>query len=285
MSPTIKLGLIGRGIGRSLAPRLHERLGELHDLAVTYEPIDADALNAFDPVAEMASRQAAGYAGLNITHPFKQTIAEAVDPADDRIRRIGAVNTVIFQDDGRIGYNTDFSGFKRAFADRMEGTAPGRVLICGCGGVGRAVAFALVDLGADQLWLFDKDRWQMRQVADDLIAAGAAVKTVAEENLVEAMDAADGLCNCTPIGMHRHPGLPMPAGGIGRQVWAFEAIYAPLRTDFVRHVEAAGIPLITGAGLFLFQGLDAFEIFTGRMTEPKYIRSEVEAWFAAREET
>ena len=65
--------------------------------------------------------------------------------------------------------------------------------------------------------------------------------------------------------------------------WAFEAIYSPLRTEFVQAVESADMPLMTGADLLLFQAIDAFEVFTGQATDPEAIRPDVDAWFAARE--
>ena len=77
------------------------------------------------------------------------------------------------------------------------------------------------------------------------------------------MLACDGLVNATPVGMHQYPGQPFPPGGFARQRWAFDAVYTPENTEFLAQCRQRGIETISGFKLFLYQGVDAFERFTG----------------------
>ena len=162
----LKLGLIGVGIGRSRAPELHRLAGRLCGVHITYDLIDLESElpGAFDHALTACRSQ--GYRGVNVTYPFKERAAAAVHVGSAIVRRLGAVNTVRFDGPGRPeGFNTDYSGFQRAFASRFAGRSPGIVAIVGAGGVGRAIAFGLSDLGAREIRLFDRDASRAASVA------------------------------------------------------------------------------------------------------------------------
>src|SRR5689334_18467251 len=115
MAEVLKLGLIGMGIGKSLAPRLHPFLGSLHKLTVTYTLFDSQGVSGYDPVAVVNQRAQDGFVGVNVTYPFKRTVRSHVQVEDARIARIGSVNTVRLQAPGWPATNTDFTGFLRAY--------------------------------------------------------------------------------------------------------------------------------------------------------------------------
>ncbi|MGR3610322.1 MAG: shikimate dehydrogenase family protein, partial [Sulfitobacter sp.] len=105
----IKLGLIGDNINRSKSPRLHKTAGQLTDLNVTYDRlIPNDMGMSFDEVFEQA--RLGGFRGVNVTYPYKETVTSSVTVADPFVRAIGAVNTVVFDEDGPKGFNTDYTG-------------------------------------------------------------------------------------------------------------------------------------------------------------------------------
>ena len=279
MAKEIRLGLIGAGIARSLAPRLHEHLGRLHGLPVRYTLFDAAGVPAFDPLALCRERAARGDLGLNVTRPFKQVLRGAVKVEDPRIARIGSINSIRFDPRGWIGTNTDYTGFLRAYRQRFGESAPGAVLIAGAGGVGRAVAFALAELGAARLRLWDLDG----KLAADLAAAvqaatGVPAAAVTAGALREAVQAAAGLVNCTPVGMNGAPGEAFPADALRGKGWAFDAVYTPTWTPFLAAAQAAGLAVLTGFELFFYQGLDAFRFFTEKDTAPEAVRDTVSAW-------
>ncbi|MCB2100273.1 MAG: shikimate dehydrogenase [Rhodobacterales bacterium] len=277
---TIQLGLIGENISKSRAPRLHPLLGRLCGLDVTYTPFDSEGVPGFDPMATLQARMDEGFKGLNVTHPYKTVVAAALPNLRPRVRRLGSINTVVFVDGQWIGANTDHSGTIRGYR-HVFGTLPaGRVLMMGAGGVSRAIAFALQDLGVVEILIHDLDDARAHTLTQVLSDHGCAARTVAAEDLRAAAAQADGLVNATPMGMYKHPGMPLPADAIGGQRWAFDAVYTPLWTDFLRCCQDRGLAVMTGFELFLFQGLDAFRCFTGITVDEDEVRDEVASWMA-----
>jgi len=268
----VRLGLIGVGIGRSRAPELHRLAARLCDIPVTYDLIalESAAPEAFD--FALAACGARGYAGVNVTHPFKERAAQVVHSLPEQLRRLGAVNTIRFEGGAPAqGFNTDYTGFKRAFQSGFPQRAPGTVAIVGAGGVGRAIAFALLDLGATELRLFDRDGSRCDRLALALHTR-TDVRVAVCASLEEATAGAHGLVNATPLGMHHHPGTPIPAAMIGAQRWAFDAVYTPVQTRFLEDAMAAGLEALSGYELFFYQGVDAFEIFTGLRVDEAGLR-------------
>jgi shikimate dehydrogenase len=262
----------------------------MHGLDVRYRLMDGVGVAGFD--AYQVARRCAdeGFTGVNVTQPFKRHMREHVAIADPAVGRIGAVNTVLFsavpeattsQSGSKPwqGRNTDYSGFIRAYRSRFGDTAPGNVVMTGAGGVGRAIAFALATLGCSRLAMCDESG----AIAQDLAAEVTTTTTtrataVSLRDLPAAMEGASGLVNATPLGTHLRPGCAFPLDHVRQQRWAFDAVYTPVWTEWMRGSRAAGLEVLTGFELFFGQGLDAFEAFTGRITEPTAVRNVVEGW-------
>jgi shikimate dehydrogenase len=259
----IQLGLIGAGISKSSAPRLHAFLGRMYGVPVDYQRIDSNEIAGFEFTAALTRCTDAGYRGVNVTHPYKEQTRKKVEVPDPSVARIGAINTVIFEADGWKGFNTDFSGFAGAFRHRFGDASPGTALIVGSGGVGKAMAFSLARLGAKEIWLHDIERARARDLTATLRTAGIDASMIESADLADAMRKADGLLNGTPLGMYQHPGNAFPVAAIGGQRWVFDAVYTPLETEFLKCAKAKSIDILSGYHLFLFQGFDAFTIFTG----------------------
>lgn len=271
-SSTIRLGLIGDNIASSQSPRLHEIAGQLCGLKVTYERLVPPQRNqSFEEV--LAFCGAEGFAGVNVTYPYKERVVGLIDVPDTAIQKIAACNTVLFGIGKPRGFNTDFSGFVGGFRNAFGSDAsPGRVAIIGAGGVGKAIAFGLAELGCRHLQLFDRNRNQAEGLA-------SAVRRVSDEMTVEvassaeeAVHAVDGLINCTPLGMVGYPGSAIPSAGLGGARWAFDAVYTPVETEFLIAAKAAGLSILSGYELFFFQGVDAFQLFTGKDVDQAALR-------------
>ncbi len=267
-----RLGLIGNNIGRSLAPRLHRLAGGIAGLRVDYPLIDLEDRDPASFEHVLLECGCDGRVGVNVTHPYKERALRIVPVVDAFIRRIGCINTVLF-DDGQPsrGCNTDHSGFvtvcHRAFAARR----PGVVGVIGAGGVGRPIVAALQQLGAEEVRVFDTDRIRLDRLVDDLNEATAPVRACPSPEA--ALQDADGIVNATPVGMYRYPGVPVPERAIGRPSWAFDAVYTPIDTGFLRLARAAGAQIITGYELFIHQGIDAFQLFTGAAVDEAVLRA------------
>lgn len=257
-----RLGLIGDGIGRSSAPRLHELSGRIVGRRVSYVRFDLDGRTDCSFEETLASCGRSGLAGVNVTHPYKERAASIVPIHEPRVRRIGAINTVLFRDgEPAEGHNTDHSGFVAAYRAQMGDAKPGAVALIGAGGVGRPVAVGLGELGASEIRVFDIDPTRAERLARELTTAAAPV--LACSSVEMALGGADGIANATPIGMYRYPGNPVPEAAMGRPRWVFDAVYTPRDTEFTTAAGARGAEVISGYELFFWQGVHAFRLFTG----------------------
>ena len=267
MQPDIKLGLIGDNIAASRAPALHELCGSLHGLKVSYQRYIPRELG-LDFVQTFERCRADGLAGINITLPYKAQVMTLISVDDPMVRQMGAVNTVLFSGGKPKGFNTDHSGFIAAYRAAFDAEKPGIVAQLGCGGVGKAVGFGLVGLGASEIRLVDTDRTRAEELAKNLRSAGTTnIKIV--DSVAEAMAGADGAVNCTPLGMVGYGGSPCADKDFAGQRWAFDAVYTPLNTLFRGQALAVGATFISGFELFFQQGIHAFELFTGQ--KPQHI--------------
>jgi shikimate dehydrogenase len=267
----LQLGLIGDNIKRSKSPLLHRLAGQLCGLDVSYEPlIPADMGLDFNAV--FARCQDGGFRGINITYPYKELVFPRLAVEDARIRQIGACNTVLFEADGPRGSNTDYTGFIAAFRESLPGTAPGNVALVGAGGVGKAIAFGLCELGARQIRLFDTDRMRAASLAIAIQTAVPDMQVSVSASIDEAVDGCDGIINCTPLGMNGIPGTAVPRALMPASGWAFDAVYTPVNTQFMTDARESGLTSISGYELFFHQGVDAFRAFTGREVDMPALR-------------
>lgn len=260
----IRLALIGDNIRASRAPDLHRACAEIAGLELRYDLLIPPALGKdFDAVFAEAARTCNG---INVTLPYKERVVPKVRISDPAVARIGAVNTVVFGPEGPRAFNTDYSGFIAAYRAAFGASAPGHAVMIGAGGVGKAVAFGLVALGATRITVIDADGAKAAALARAVNAAGQGA-TLARAGDLVALGGADGVINCTPLGMHGYPGSPVPEGAFPTGAWAFDAVYTPVETPFRDQALAAGARFLSGWELFFHQGIDAFEIFTGHRPE------------------
>ncbi|MCZ4260650.1 shikimate dehydrogenase [Limimaricola sp. G21655-S1] len=270
---TLRLGLIGDNIRASRSPLLHRIAGEMLYIPTVYDRlIPADLGQSFDAVfADCAATRR----GINVTYPYKEVAARKVTVDDPLVRAIGAVNTVLFEPEGPKGQNTDFTGFKAAY-ERVRGeAAPGTVLMIGTGGVGRAVAFGLAGLGATTLRLVDRDRAKAEALAVELREAAPAMTVEVADDAEAAGRGADGLINCTPLGMEGYPGSPLPRAAMAGGAWAFDAVYTPEDTQFLTDAAAQGLQVISGWELYFYQGVHASQLFTGQGLDEAVLRARL----------
>jgi shikimate dehydrogenase len=258
----VRLGLIGDNIARSHSPRLHVAAGKLSDLDVTYERlIPADLDEDFDAV--FARCRSSGFVGINITYPYKERVFGRVHVEHPAVAAIGACNTIVFGEGEPTGHNTDYTGFMQAFRRRFSDMKPGSVAMVGAGGVGKAVAFGLADLGCASLRIHDRDARKTADLVRTIKDHGVAMDVVVVDDAGAAVAGAQGAINCTPLGMVGHPGSAVPRHALAGVKWAFDAVYTPIDTEFLTDAADAGASILSGYELFFHQGVDAFRIFTG----------------------
>ncbi|MHC6211087.1 shikimate dehydrogenase [Rhodococcus ruber] len=267
MTDSILCGLIGTGIGASLTPPMHEAEGARQGMRYVYKIVDLDVLGlaVADLPRLLRSAHDLGFRGLNITHPCKQAVIEHLDDLSPEASRLGAVNTVLFDGGRAIGHNTDWSGFGRNFDRGLGGVALDRVVQLGAGGAGAAVAYAVLTRGVREFTVVDADLARATALRDKLtvLFPAAAVGTATPDELPRLLAAADGLVHATPVGMATHPGTAFDPALLRPDLWVAEVVYRPIETELVLRARALGAPTLTGAGMAVFQAVDAFRIFTG----------------------
>jgi shikimate dehydrogenase len=248
---------------------MHEEEARRLGLTYVYRRIDLEMLHrdvsALPNLLEAA--ESMGFDGVNVTYPCKQAVIELLDELSDDARALGAVNTVQFKDGRRIGHNTDWSGFRRAFERGLPGASCERVVQLGAGGAGAAVAHAAMTMGARELALVDVDPSRARALAAELQVRFPQARVHAIDGspamLGDALAAADGLIHATPTGMAKHPGLPLPSEWLHPRLWVADVVYFPIKTELLNAAEALGCRTLTGGGMAVYQAVEAFEIFTG----------------------
>ncbi len=275
---SVRVGLVGRGIQLSRTPRMHEAEGAAMGIGYRYDLLDTDA-DIQGSLADIVSQaEADGFAGLNVTYPYKQDALALLDTLSDAAARVGAVNTIVFRDGKRFGHNADFWGFAESLRQGLPGVTLGTVLLIGAGGAGGAVAHALADLGARHILISDTRRAAAHTLAAQVnAAAGRADAASVAESLETAARYADGIVNATPVGMAKLPGSPLDASLLEPRHWVADIVYFPLETALLRAAAATGCRTLSGEGMAIFQAARAFELFTGKSPDPARMRATFRA--------
>ncbi|KJZ19469.1 shikimate dehydrogenase [Loktanella sp. S4079] len=273
------IGLVGRGIQRSRTPRMHMQEAAAQGQRLIYQLLDVDQFPGGDrPLAQIIdAAEICGFAGLNITFPYKIDVIPLLDELSDNAKAIGAVNTVVFKDGRRIGHNTDKVGFEEGFRQNMPGAALGHVLQIGAGGAGVAVAHAFASLGVKRLTIADSDHARADALQAQIAGVGGdIVVDVADLDEMLALQP-DGVVNATPVGMAKLPGTAYPVSQLRPEMWVADIVYFPLETELLAAARAKGCRVLPGSGMAVYQAVRAFELFTGRRPDADRMKATFEA--------
>lgn len=274
-----------RLIGLLGSPVAHSKSPAIHNAAFAATGVNAAYL-AFEVAPEKLAAAAAGLvalgaAGWNVTMPHKTAMAALCDELSPAARIVGAVNTVVVQDGRMTGHITDGSGFTAALTDRGFNPAGKQVALFGAGGAARAAAVQLALDGAAQLVIFNRTVAKARMLAETIAAeTGCAARAYALDD-VEALRAAvteaDLVINGTKLGMAPYPEtcvLP-DARWLARRPVVADFVYNPVQTRLLAMAAAAGCPTLDGLAMLLWQGAQAFALWTGRPMPVAAVRAQV----------
>ena len=257
-------GLVGRSIQHSLSPVIHNSLFTQHEIDAEYRLFDVDDLSKFmKGVREDDSR----IRGLNITKPYKIEVLEHLDEIGREVKMIGSSNTVSITHGMIEGFNTDGVGAKRALA-RFTGIENKRILQLGAGGAGKAVAYELAK--TSDVTVLNRTLENARS----LEKFGVEVKQLSREMLKKGSETTDILINTTSVGMDENKSLVDPEF-LREDMTVFDIVYSPLETRLLKDAKKAGCQTIDGIWMLLYQGVLAFQIWTGIDPDPSHIREIV----------
>ncbi|MEN8141949.1 MAG: shikimate dehydrogenase [Thermodesulfobacteriota bacterium] len=244
-------GIMGNPVSHSLSPAMHNAAFRHLGLNSVYLPFPvADVGPAIKGLA------AIGVRGVSVTIPHKEAVIPFLDEIDPVAERIGAVNTLDFQD-GRVrGSNSDWLGANRALAEKME-LAGSHVLLLGAGGSARALGFGLQEAGA-QVSIASRTREKGEALARSLACPWHDLAEIAGLT-------ADAVVNATSVGMGEMAHLSLvPAEAVKNFPLVMDIVYAPLETRLLKEAKAAGCEVIDGLAMLLYQGAAQFELWTGQ---------------------
>jgi shikimate dehydrogenase len=250
---TARYGIIGHPLGHTLSPTLHNwGFGALGvDARYDPYPLESEGLPAF-----MDRVRSEPFLGLSVTIPHKRAVMEHLDRISDRARRVGAVNTLYWDGGSLCGENTDVIGLTAPL--KKLSSLPGSALVLGAGGAARAAVAGLLELGVPEVLVANRTRAKADGLARDF--------SVGVVDWEARMDMAPGLiCNTTPLGMSgpMENLSPWDADRFPKGCVAYDIVYNPLETRFLREAAAAGCATVSGLEMFLHQGLAQFRLWTG----------------------
>ena len=256
---TKRVALIGCPLKRRHSEIMHNAAFEHFSIDARYElrELGPEAINSF-----VLEARGDDWLGFQVTAPYKQVITEHLDEIEDGARRIGAVNSVLRQEDGSlVGFNTDAPGFQRAAQSELAIQFSGlKVAVAGAGGVARAVVYALVAAGATSVAICDLDPVK----ATDLAAGfGASVQAVdVGSEFGKSLGRVDFAVNATTMGMIQ-PGVAFDPSVLRDSAVVFDLVYNPPESELLHRARARGLPASNGLGMLVAQAEIAFERWTG----------------------
>jgi shikimate dehydrogenase len=263
--------VIGDPIAQSLSPQLHNGLFKETGVDALYLPI---AVKSEDLEKLVAGFRLMNFGGFNITKPHKMEIMKYLDRLDPLAVKIGAVNTVVYRDGEMVGYNTDGFGFIKSLESKIGKVPKERltILILGCGGAVKSVAMALADWGIKKVIIANRTEAKAEELANQINESWpgqAQAIGMAPDALKKAMDEATVVVNGTSLGMADTASQsPLPKALLKKEALVYDMIYSPSVTQLMKDARAIGAQIENGLEMLLYQGLLAFELWTGIFPDP-----------------
>lgn len=272
--------LLGSPVAHSISPLMHNEAFQLLDLDYTYLCFE---VNEETLPAAVDGLKACGIRGFNLTMPNKNKIVELLDELSPAARLIGAVNTVVNDDGHLIGYNTDGVGYMQAVKDAGYDITGKTITIMGAGGAATAICAQAALDGVEKIHIFARETsrfWDRTQKLAENINSTLPCKAVLHENkdtaaLAQAISESALLLNATSVGM-----APNTEGTIIEDTFLYhpdlivsDVIYNPRETRFLKEAREAGCRTFNGMYMLLYQGAEAFRLWTGKEMPVKEIKA------------
>lgn len=256
-------GIFGHPVEHTFSPGMHNSAFKKLGMDSCYVPFAVPPENLEDAVRAVIPL---GLRGLNVTVPHKERVLAFLDELSEEARLIGAVNTIEVRKGRLIGHNTDGRGFLRSLREHGGLEPKGKkFLFIGSGGAARAVSFSLALAGAALIVFRDPDDRKASLLANDIREkTGVPALAIGQERLPEHTADADCLINASPLGLKRKDSLPLPEDLIKSSHLVCDLVYNPPETAFLKVAKKRRAKRLSGLGMLLYQGVIAFEIWTGK---------------------
>ena len=269
-STTSLYGIFGHPVEHSLSPVMHNNGFSDLDLDCVYVAFDILPSNIGEAVNAI---RALGISGVNVTIPHKQRIMTYLDEISSDAMLVGAVNTVSNVDKRLIGFNTDVGGLLRALKSDLDYTPEGtKVFLVGAGGASRAVIVGLCRNYVSEIVIVNRTLSKAEDLAKEFSdhfpkVDFKAVMLSDEERIKQSIVGSDIVINSSSAGMKRENPLDLPLYLLPKHAGIYDLVYDPTDTPLVRDAKKLGLKAHSGHSMLLYQGVEAFEIWTG-LTAP-----------------
>jgi 3-dehydroquinate dehydratase/shikimate dehydrogenase len=262
------MGLIGSPVAHSVSPHMHNAAFEALDLNAVYIPFEVrDAQSFLQRMAHPRSRELAwNLRGLSVTAPHKSAVLQHLDWIDQSAHEIGAINTIVIRNGELHGYNTDAAALLAPLLDKMGSLRDKRCAIIGTGGAARSALWSLRHEGAHST-LFARNLKHARTLAKEFDASSKHLEGA-------SFDSFDIVINATPLGTRgqTQDDTPALATQLRGSRLAYDLVYNPLETRFMREARHAGCDTIGGLSMLIAQAAEQFHLWTGKTAPVEVMR-------------
>jgi len=259
------IALIGYPLGHSVSPIFQQAALDRRHMDMKYlawEVVPEGLAGALERLRQPENL------GANVTIPYKEKVLPFLDRLEGQARDIGAVNTIAKDKGALVGYNTDGQGFLQAL--REEGGLEPRgyeVVLLGAGGAARALAFSLLKAKVRSLTIYNRGLEGAQKLAGDLekvLARGQVVRALPWDDRLSGLPPCQLVVQATPLGTRGDSASPLPARLIPRGVLAYDLVYNPPETPFLKEARKAGARALGGLPMLVYQGASSFKLWTGQ---------------------
>lgn len=254
-----KTCVIGWPIAHSRSPLIHNYWMKQHGIPSLYEKLPVEPPSVADFVRALP---ASDYLGCNVTIPHKENAAQQAAVVDDKVRKLGAANTLYVRDGKVHATNTDGEGFMASLRhDHPTYTFLGkRVVLLGAGGASRAIIDSLLGEGVAEIHIINRSIGRVVPLRETF---GPKVMAVQPEHQQSLLESADLLVNTTSLGMEHEPPLTLDVNLLPATCLVADIVYTPLKTDLLVRAEQRGLAIVKGLGMLLHQAVRGFELWYG----------------------
>ena len=253
--------IVGYPVEHSMSPAMHNAAFKALGLDAEYRmaPVEPGQLGAF-----IEHLRESDVMGASVTIPHKVEVMRHIDDIDETARAIGAVNTVVHTDDVLNGYNTDATGGVKALTEAYGGLEGSNVTILGAGGASRAITYGVSRVEC-MVTVLNRGVDRARSLVEDLRPTASAELSYGALNQLPAfIEGTDVLINTTSVGMSPNSSdSPVPEGLLHGGLFVYDVIYNPMKTRLLRDAEKKGAGVLSGVRMLVYQGAEAFKMWTG----------------------
>jgi 3-dehydroquinate dehydratase/shikimate dehydrogenase len=268
-SETEVMGILGNPVSQSLSPLIHNAAFAAANVNAVYLPFQAhDATEFIRRMVHPKTQEIVwNLRGLSVTIPHKSAVMPLLDWIDETAKEIGAVNTILVRDEQLLGYNTDPSGLMTPLINRFGAIRDARCAVIGAGGAARAALWALINKGGE-VELFARNLDRATTTAKDF---GVPCHQLSGADLAEF----DIVINATPLGMSGayQEVTPATTAQLRGVRLAYDLVYNPIETLFLREARAAGCDTLNGIEMLIAQGAEQFRLWTGQFPDANVMRA------------